>query len=160
MLSTFHNRQAPAKKNPGRSILPVEWGIRKCYPNPAAAQPLDRAHCHPCSIWKETCYLFQSVSHQPTKKHPKLLLGLDSANHLSTFQRRCDHEIFLASSKMHTHMVCCVPHTGMGDGQTEISRDTWLGATFSRAFLGQAKRPNEQQHFSVELLDQFHWFTK
>lgn len=73
--------------------------MRKCYSNPAAEQPLGGAHCHPCNVWKETLYLFQSTAHQPTKRHPKLLLGLDSANHLSTFQKRCGREIFWLHSK-------------------------------------------------------------
>lgn len=152
MLSTFHNRQAPAKKNPWQINPPVEWGIRKCYPNPAAVQPLDRAHCHPCSIWKETCYLFQSASHQPTKRHPRLLLGLDSANHLSPFQKRCDHEIFWPYQRCTlTLFVVCL--TAAWEMARQKFPDTCLGTTFSRTFLGQAKRPNEQQHFSVELLN-------
>ena len=71
----------------------------KCYSSRTAEQPLGRAHCHPCNVWKETLYLFQSSSRQPTKRHPELFWRLDSANHLSTVQKRCDHEIFWLHSK-------------------------------------------------------------
>lgn len=58
---------------------------------------------------------------------------------------------------MHTHIFCCVPYTGMGDGQAEISRDTCVG-TGNAIFKG-ISRPGKEIKWATELFSKSAWLS-